>query len=249
MESVREEVSGELRARFEALVHTVAEPLRKFLVRRTDADTADEVLADTLLVLWRRVDELPMAAPQQPISPDEVLPWCYGVARGCLANAQRSARRRARLKERLARMSRPLPADSTDHSGLYQALKTLRALNAGSLLTRWSTGASDLYQGALRTPRSGTQGNLSPRPAVVTDTIEKTTGSAPRTVKPEVSSTAATSAMSCEWITAIAPSPVGSASCPLPSLLLRQAPQWCPGLAPQPINGVVDAESEPQIEP
>jgi RNA polymerase sigma-70 factor (ECF subfamily) len=126
---VREEVSGELRARFEALVHTVAEPLRKFLVRRTDADTADEVLADTLLVLWRRVDELPMAAPQQPISPDEVLPWCYGVARGCLANAQRSARRRARLRERLARMSRPLPADTTDHSGLYQALKTLRALD------------------------------------------------------------------------------------------------------------------------
>jgi RNA polymerase sigma-70 factor (ECF subfamily) len=124
-----EETSRELRARFEALVHTVAEPLRRFLLRRTDADTADDVLADTLLVLWRRIDEVPTPAPQQPISPDDVLPWCYGVARGCLANAQRASRRRARLKERLARMPQPLPADSPDHCGLYQALNTLRALD------------------------------------------------------------------------------------------------------------------------
>lgn len=124
-----EQTSGELRARFEELVHTVAEPLRRFLLRRTDADTADDVLADTLLVLWRRIDEVPVLTPRQPISPDEVLPWCYGVARGCLANAQRALRRRTRLTERLARMPQPLPADSADHSGLYRALNTLRALD------------------------------------------------------------------------------------------------------------------------
>lgn len=120
-------VSREPQARFEALVHLVAEPLHKYLLRRTDANTADDVLADTLLVLWRRIDEVPMPTGQQPLSPDDVLPWCYGVARGCLANAQRASRRRARLKERLARMPQPLPADSVDHSGLYQALNTLCA--------------------------------------------------------------------------------------------------------------------------
>jgi RNA polymerase sigma factor (sigma-70 family) len=126
--------STSARSRFEALVRTVAEPLRRFLVRRTDADTADDVLAETLLVLWRRIDEVPGFAPQQTIHPDEVLPWCYGVARGCLANAQRSLRRRALLKERLRRMSLPLPTDSADHSSLHQALNTLRALDREVLL-------------------------------------------------------------------------------------------------------------------
>ena len=71
------------RERFEALAAEVVEPVRRFLARRTDRDTADDVLAETLLVCWRRLDELP----------DPALPWVYGVARHCLANAGRSDRR------------------------------------------------------------------------------------------------------------------------------------------------------------
>lgn len=70
----------------------VADPLHRFLVRRLPADEVDDVLADTMLVLWRRLDQMPA---------DAVLPWSYGVARGCLANAVRSARRRGRLDARL----------------------------------------------------------------------------------------------------------------------------------------------------
>ncbi|MDQ0767067.1 RNA polymerase sigma factor [Streptomyces canus] len=125
---MEEETSKQLRARFEALVQAAAEPLRRFLLRRTDADTAEDVLAETLLVLWRRIDEVPLASGRL-IDPDEVLPWCYGVARGCLANAQRAQRRRARLTERLARVPQPVPANSTDHSDLYGALSMLRALD------------------------------------------------------------------------------------------------------------------------
>jgi hypothetical protein len=55
---MEEETSKQLRARFEALVHAAAEPLRKFLLRRTDADTAEDVRAETLLVLWRRIDDV-----------------------------------------------------------------------------------------------------------------------------------------------------------------------------------------------
>jgi RNA polymerase sigma-70 factor (ECF subfamily) len=36
------------RARFERSVRELVDPLRRFLARRTDAATADDVLADTL---------------------------------------------------------------------------------------------------------------------------------------------------------------------------------------------------------
>ena len=46
------------RARFEALARDeLIEPLRRFLARRTDPATADDVLAETLLVCWRRFDD------------------------------------------------------------------------------------------------------------------------------------------------------------------------------------------------
>lgn len=88
------------RARFEGVVLDLVEPLRRFLARRTDAATADDVLGDTLLVLWRRYDDLP----------DEVLPYAYGVARRCLANAQRGARRQGRVAGRIATLDPPRPA-------------------------------------------------------------------------------------------------------------------------------------------
>jgi RNA polymerase sigma-70 factor (ECF subfamily) len=65
------------RLRFEALVAEVYQPLQRYLYRRIDSAIADEVLGDVLLVMWRRVDDIPAEA---------ALAWCYGVARGCLAN-------------------------------------------------------------------------------------------------------------------------------------------------------------------
>ena len=91
-------VVEERRSDFESLVARVGPPLRGYLLRRTDRDTAEDVLADTLLVLWRRRDDVPAAGE---------LPWCYGVARRCLANAQRAERRRHRLVLRLGGLARP----------------------------------------------------------------------------------------------------------------------------------------------
>ena len=55
------------RARFEALARDeLVEPLRRFLLRRTDPATADDVLSETLLVCWRRFDDVP--APTLPWS-------------------------------------------------------------------------------------------------------------------------------------------------------------------------------------
>lgn len=92
------------RARFELLFGVVYEPLQRYALRRTDPATADDVVADALLVLWRRLDEVP---------DDAVLPWCYGVTRRCLANRRRSADRQAGLMDRLMgeRPSSPVEAD------------------------------------------------------------------------------------------------------------------------------------------
>lgn len=83
----------ERRAHFESIAAEVFDPLQRFLRRRADADDAEDAFGDTLLTLWRRLDDVPE---------DALLPWCYGVARRVLANQRRSARRRLDLAERMA---------------------------------------------------------------------------------------------------------------------------------------------------
>lgn len=87
-------------ARFEDVAAQVWLPLQRYLRRRADASTADDVLGDVLLVMWRRRADIPVGAE---------LPWCYGVARGCLANARRGDDRRLRLVRRL--QAEPVPGD------------------------------------------------------------------------------------------------------------------------------------------
>jgi RNA polymerase sigma-70 factor, ECF subfamily len=98
---VPEEPSDDARERFEALAAEVVEPVRRFLARRTDPDTAEDVLAETLLVCWRRLDQVP----------EHALPWVYGVARNCLANIQRGDRRQVRLAARITVVDPPQEAD------------------------------------------------------------------------------------------------------------------------------------------
>lgn len=90
--------------RFDALARELIEPLRRFLARRTDPETAEDALAETLLVLWRRLDDVP----------GEPLPWAYAVARNCLANALRGERRQARLAARAAAHEQPAVADGPE---------------------------------------------------------------------------------------------------------------------------------------
>jgi RNA polymerase sigma-70 factor (ECF subfamily) len=94
---VAEEHPDDARARFEALAAEVVEPVRRFLARRTDPDTAEDVLAETLLVCWRRLDQVP----------EHALPWVYGVARNCLANIARGDRRQVRLAARIGVVDPP----------------------------------------------------------------------------------------------------------------------------------------------
>lgn len=90
--------------RMRDLVELVAEPVRRYLFRRTDAATADDVFGDTLLVCWRRIDDVPQDA----------LPWAIVVARHCLNNAYRAKRRRTRLIGRIIALDPPSEAVDSD---------------------------------------------------------------------------------------------------------------------------------------
>ncbi|MDT0463887.1 RNA polymerase sigma factor [Streptomyces gibsoniae] len=115
-------------ARFETLMRAVADPLHRYLLRRADAGSVDDILAETMLVLWRRLDDVPGLGAGPDAAADDVLPWCYGVARGCLANARRAEGRRLRLVERLTRAVLPPPRpDDADHTALHDALAALSA--------------------------------------------------------------------------------------------------------------------------
>ncbi|MGW0876744.1 RNA polymerase sigma factor [Streptomyces sp. NPDC002755] len=125
-----QETHRELHARFEALVRAVAQPLHRFLLRRADADTVEDILSETLLVLWRRIEDVPWPNTGLVIDPDDVLPWCYGVARGCLANARRAQQRRLRLREKLLTRAQQSPAAGpADHTDLHAALGVLSELD------------------------------------------------------------------------------------------------------------------------
>lgn len=107
--------------RFEQLVEEIADPIRRYALRRTDPDTADDVLADTLLVVWRRLDEVP---------PEARLPWCYAVAKKSLANLNRSALRQRNLITRIVRLDPPgavVDAPELPDPEVHRALATLRA--------------------------------------------------------------------------------------------------------------------------
>jgi RNA polymerase sigma factor (sigma-70 family) len=80
--------------RFRGLYHEHGRAVLAYAVRRcSDSADAADVVADTFLVAWRRLPDVP--------SGGEARMWLYGVARRMLANQQRGERRRERLAERL----------------------------------------------------------------------------------------------------------------------------------------------------
>jgi RNA polymerase sigma-70 factor, ECF subfamily len=82
---------AEAAERFGDLWERHAAAVLRYARRRVPDAEVDEVVAETFLVAWRRLDDIPGFA----------LPWLLGVARGVSANQHRSARRRAALHLRL----------------------------------------------------------------------------------------------------------------------------------------------------
>jgi RNA polymerase sigma-70 factor, ECF subfamily len=81
------------RDRFERCFRDHYAQVLAFSIRRVSGrEIAEDVVADTFAVAWRRRDHIP----------DPALPWLYAIAAHVIANQYRSARRRRNLDMRLA---------------------------------------------------------------------------------------------------------------------------------------------------
>jgi RNA polymerase sigma factor (sigma-70 family) len=81
----------ERRTSFEALFDAHHRAVRTYALRRGAGASADDVVAETFLVAWRRLEAIG----------EDPLPWLFGVARRVLANERRGERRRLALFDRL----------------------------------------------------------------------------------------------------------------------------------------------------
>ena len=110
-------------ARFEAVYRAHAGAVRTYVRRRSDAQTADDVVADVFVVAWRRLDDVP----------DDPLPWLLGVARRTLANSRRTAARDAALKGRIV-FERSADATHERDDAVLRALGMPREADREALL-------------------------------------------------------------------------------------------------------------------
>lgn len=63
--------------------------MRDYCLRRLPTDDANDALAETFLVAWRRLDDVPAG--------EQARLWLFGVARRVVSTMQRGTRRRSRL--------------------------------------------------------------------------------------------------------------------------------------------------------
>lgn len=77
---------------FERMFRAHYDAVLAYALRRTTPDDARDVVADTFLVAWRRLDDAPPGAERA---------WLYAIARRTLANQRRATRRRHALTDRL----------------------------------------------------------------------------------------------------------------------------------------------------
>jgi RNA polymerase sigma-70 factor (ECF subfamily) len=105
--------------RFGRLYREQGRAILAYALRRVEEpEDAAEVVAETFLVAWRRLDEVPVDAGARL--------WLFGVARRVIANLHRAERRRTRLGERLAETLRTELATQPAPAG--EAAEALRAI-------------------------------------------------------------------------------------------------------------------------
>lgn len=113
-----ESVPDIYRGRFESCFREHHARLLAFTMRRVSGrEAAEEVVADTFAVAWRRRDRIPEASS---------LPWLYAIAANVIADQYRSARRRHDLGRRLSHEARAdAPgSDPAESLALHEAFST-----------------------------------------------------------------------------------------------------------------------------
>ncbi|MEO7397189.1 MAG: sigma-70 family RNA polymerase sigma factor [Ilumatobacteraceae bacterium] len=107
------------RIRLDSLFVSHAAAVFAFARRRASRVEAEDVVSETFLVAWRRLDDVPESS----------LPWLLGVARRVLANRRRADARQAALRSRLGPGERdvggPPESSQRDASIVLAALAAL----------------------------------------------------------------------------------------------------------------------------
>ena len=114
--------------RFERFYYAHHDRVAAYLLSRTDRDSAQDALARTFEIAWRRFDEVPA----------EQLPWLLGVARRTVAGQRRAQGRREALLDRIA-AGAPIAAHDqaerlAERQLVAQALQRLTAPQREALL-------------------------------------------------------------------------------------------------------------------
>ncbi|HEY3631621.1 MAG TPA: RNA polymerase sigma factor [Jatrophihabitantaceae bacterium] len=111
--------------RFRPLFESHARELLGYALRRVGSpEDAADVVADTMLVAWRRIGDVPTDGTARL--------WLYGVARRVLANHHRSNARRERLGERLRQQLRTVVPDPADDVTSVVVIRQALAALSGS---------------------------------------------------------------------------------------------------------------------
>jgi RNA polymerase sigma factor (sigma-70 family) len=105
-------------ARFRGLCEAHTAAVLAYALRRVPREDAADVVAETFLVAWRRLDELDHRR--------SALPWLYAVARRVLSTQQRTTRRQRAIAERVAAVERAAERESP--GGLRGSHRLLEAL-------------------------------------------------------------------------------------------------------------------------
>ena len=132
---------------FTTLFENTHQALLAYAVRRVaDPGDAADVVAETFLVAWRRLEDVPHG--------ESARPWLFGVARRVLANLYRGERRRTALADRLrASLSEVVPAQ--DLAPVEVAMAALRPDDQELLrLVAWEELARDEIALVLGIPRA-----------------------------------------------------------------------------------------------
>jgi RNA polymerase sigma factor (sigma-70 family) len=128
------------RDRFEELYQAHFARILGYAMRRgASAEDAADVVAETFLVTWRRLEEVP--------SGEAARPWLYGVARRVMANHRRGVLRQARLAARLAQEIAPFePSPPSDGVVALAAFRALRSADREilGLITWEGLGTAEL---------------------------------------------------------------------------------------------------------